>query len=391
MSKPLLSEKKLSAVLASFLDAARQAGTSQVGKAPQSSQGYLRLHANENPFPLPEPVMKTALNMLERLFHYPEDDSATLREIAAKAYGLDKSQAIAANGSAEILSLIHRSFLSPGDKAGMLAPGFGYNHKLAALQGAKLEDFELKEDYSFPLEEMTSSHANEMKFLIIANPNNPTGTFVPIPVIEEVLKKVDRLVVVDEAYGEFGPDSAMRLVDTYPNLLVLKSFSKSFAVAGARVGFGFGHPAVIQNLMGSLSMFNMNILGQAVGISIVQNLDAFKPLHEAIKAQRSRVSGELKGLGFDVVPSHTNFVLARVPEGTGSVEWQSALKDKKILVSGFPSGRLKDFLRITITTKEQMDTLIEALHGVHSGFAPERGAFTNRQSGGPKTVSRNQL
>ncbi len=391
MNKPSLSEKKLDAVLASFLDAARRAGISQVGKAPQSSQGFLRLHANENPFPLPETVMKTALNILERLFHYPEDDSATLREIAAKTYGLDKSQAIAANGSAEILSLIHRSFLSPGDKAGMLAPGFGYNHKLAALQGAKLEDIELKEDYSFPLEEMTSSHANEMKFLIIANPNNPTGTFAPIPVIEEVLKKVDRLVVVDEAYGEFGPDSAMRLVDKYPNLLVLRSFSKSFAVAGARVGFGFGHPTVIQNLLGSLSMFNMNILGQAVGISILENLAAFKPLHEAIKTQRSRVSGELKGLGFDVAPSHTNFVLARVPEGTGSAKWQNALKDKKILVGGFPGGRLKDFLRITITTEEQMDTLIDALHDIHACFMPKRGPINSRQGAGPKTANRNQL
>jgi len=391
MSHLSFSGNKLNAVLASFLDAARQAGTSQVGKAPQSSHGFLRLHANENPFPLPDAVMKTAFNILERLFHYPEDDSASLREVAAKVYGFDSSQVIAANGSAEILSIIHRSFLSSGDTAGMLAPGFGYNHKLAALQGANLVDIELKKDFSFPFEEITSSHANKMKFLVIANPNNPTGTFAPIPVIEEVLKKVDRLVVVDEAYGEFGPDSAMRLIDKYPNLLVLKSFSKSFAVAGARVGLGFGHPLVIQNLLGSLSMFNMNILGQAIGISILENLAAFKPLHEAIKEQRTRVSRELELLSFNVVPSHANFVLARVPQGTESIEWQNALRDRKILVGGFLGGRLKDSLRITITTEKQMDTLIGALRDIHASFAPKRDQLRGPQNMGSKTVNQNQL
>jgi len=364
MLASLFTDQKLEYVQHSFSDVVQKAEILNIGKAPASSKGYLRLHANENPFPLPRRVREKVYEAFEDLFHYPEDDSASLREVAANVYGVKKEQVIAANGSSEILSLIYRTFLSPGDVMGMLTPGFGYNEKLAISQGATLHRFELNEDFSFPIEELTSEYANSMKFIVIANPNNPTGTFVPTSTIEDVLNKVNCLVVVDEAYIDFASDSSLRLVDQYPNLLVLRSFSKSYAVAGARIGLGFGHPNVIENIMKFMSMFNLNIVGQTVGVSILENLQSFEPLHEIICQQRGRVSRELEILNFNIIPSYANFILARVPENSTAAEWSRLLRKRKILVGTFTEERLKEYIRITITTERQMDIFIDAVKSI---------------------------
>lgn len=318
----------------------------------------VRLHTTENPFPMPEVVMQSAIAALEQQYLYPEHDNIGLREAAADAYDLTKDQVIAGNGSSELLGLIYRAFLAPGDSVAMLSPGFSFNRKLAMLQGAQILEFGCGQSDVLPVEELLSGPAEGAKFILLANPNNPTGTFVSVADIERLAAQSDRLIVLDEAYVDFAPDNGLRLIDHYPNILLLRTFSKSYAAAGIRIGFGFGHPEIIGRLRNIQNVFNMNVIGHAVGVSILAHRDAYEENHRHIKQERERVSVALSQLGFSVTPSHANFLLARVPAGQDGRWWQKALKRRKVLVAAFPESFLKKHIRVSIGTREQMDILL---------------------------------
>ena len=366
-----MDTNKLESVLSSFTGAAKHIAL-PVNAAPAFDKSFVRLHVNENPFPLPEKVAVRAAQAMEKLFLYPEEDSSSLRKAVADTYGFSKEQVIAANGSSEILSLIYRSLLSSGEKAAMVSPGFTYNRKLALLQDATLEEVKWNPDYSLPEKELTSEYAKDWKFIVIANPNNPTGTFIPPADIKRLLEKSDRLIVLDEAYVDFAPDNALSLIRQHPNLLVLRTFSKSYAAAGARIGFALGHAEVVGRLQSVQSPFNLNLLGQSIGIGILENLDAYKTNHQDIISQRDRVSAALGREGFDVLPSQTNFVFARVPTGTSGTQWSTALQEKKIIVGSFAEPSLKDYLRITVTDKEQMNMFLSAIQVIRRDFSQHK-------------------
>ncbi|MBP2238975.1 histidinol-phosphate aminotransferase [Sinorhizobium kostiense] len=366
-----MSDAKLQSVLSSLSAVHRQLNSLPSSPAPDA--GCVKLNTNENPFALPAAVMQSALAALERQYLYPEDDNTSLREAAAASYNLSTDQVIAGNGSSELLSLIYRAFLDPGDSVAMLAPGFAYNHKLALLQGARLLEIKWGETCLLPIRELLFGPAKEAKFVLLANPNNPTGTFVPIAHIESLVAQSDRLIVLDEAYVDFAPDNALRLINRYSNLLVLRTFSKSYAAAGIRVGFGLGHPEVIGRLRNMQNMFNMNVIGHAVGVSILAHRTAYAENHRHIKYERVRVNFALSQLGFSVTPSHTNFLLVRVPAGRDGTWWQTCLKQKKILVAVLPDEGLEDCIRVSIGTKPQMDAFLAAVEDI-------LGAETSRRS-----------
>jgi len=366
-----MSDAKLQDVLSSLSEVYRQLNS--IPPSPVPDVGCVKLNTNENPFALPAPVMQSALAALERQYLYPEYDNISLREAAAASYDLSMDQVIAGNGSSELLSLIYRAFLGPGDSAAMLSPGFAYNRKLAQLQGARLLEIKWGETCLLPIHKLLFGPAKEAKFILLANPNNPTGTFVPIADIESLVAQSDRLVVLDEAYVDFAPDSALRLINRYSNLLVLRTFSKSYAAAGIRVGLGFGHPEVIGRLRNIQNLFNMNVIGQAVGVSILAHREAYDVNHRHIKYERERVKFALSQLGFSVTPSHANFLLARVPAGRDGPWWQTSLKRKKILVTVLPDEGLEDCIRVSIGTKPQMDAFLAAVEDI-------LGAQTSRSS-----------
>ena len=366
-----MSDAKLQDVLSSLSEVYRQLNS--IPPSPVPDVGCVKLNTNENPFALPAPVMQSALAALERQYLYPEYDNISLREAAAASFDLSMDQVIAGNGSSELLSLIYRAFLGPGDSAAMLSPGFAYNRKLAQLQGARLLEIKWGETCLLPIHKLLFGPAKEAKFILLANPNNPTGTFVPIADIESLVAQSDRLVVLDEAYVDFAPDSALRLINRYSNLLVLRTFSKSYAAAGIRVGLGFGHPEVIGRLRNIQNLFNMNVIGQAVGVSILAHRDAYDENHRHIKYERERVKFALSQLGFSVTPSHANFLLARVPAGRDGPWWQTSLKRKKILVTVLPDDGLEDCIRVSIGTKPQMDAFLAAVEDI-------LGAQTSRSS-----------
>ncbi|MBT1158481.1 histidinol-phosphate transaminase [Aminobacter anthyllidis] len=352
-----MSDAKLQSVLSSLSQVARKLDALPSDRpAPDSS--WVKLNTNENPFPLPAIIMQSAIAALERQYLYPEDDNISLREAAANAYIVSTDQVIAGNGSSELLGLVYRAFLAPGDSVAMMSPGFSFNRKLATLQGAQFVEIEFSEDHSLPMEQLLCGPAKDAKFILLANPNNPTGTFVPVADIERLVAKSDRLIVLDEAYVDFAPENALRLINRYSNLLVLRTFSKSYAAAGIRVGFGFGHPEIIGRLRNIQNVFNMNVVGHAVGISVLAHRAAYADNHRHIRHERRRVTLALSQLGFSVIPSHANFLLARVPTGQDGSWWQSAFARQKILVAVFPDKGLENYIRVSIGTKEQMDAFL---------------------------------
>lgn len=303
--------------------------------------------------------MQSALAALGQQYLYPEDDNVSLRQAASEAYGVSEDQVIAGNGSSELLGLIYRAFLVPGDRMAMLSPGFSFNRKLARLQGAQLIEIGWGADHSLPVEDLLLGPAKDAKFILLANPNNPTGTFVPVADVERLVSQSDRLIVLDEAYVDFAPDNGLHLLNRHPNLLILRTFSKSYATAGIRVGFGLGHPEVIGRLRDLQNVFNMNVIGQTVGISVLGHRGAYADNHKHIKDERQRVTVALSKLGFSVIPSHANFLLARVPAGQEGKWWQAALERQKILVAFFEDPGLENHIRVSIGTKAEMDEFLE--------------------------------
>ncbi|MER9209449.1 histidinol-phosphate transaminase [Mesorhizobium sp. M0771] len=353
-----MSDAKLQTVLSALSQVTRQLDAlPSNGPAPDAN--FIKLNTNENPFPLPPIIMQSAVAALKRQYLYPDDDNFRLREAASSTYGVSRDQVIAGNGSSELLGLIYRAFLAPGDKVAMMSPGFSFNRKLAMLQGAEFLEIGCQAP-SLPMEQLLSGPAKDAKFIMLANPNNPTGTFLPISDIERLVAQSDRLIVLDEAYVDFAPDHGLRLINRYSNLLILRSFSKSYAVAGIRVGFGFGHPEIIGRLRNIQNVFNMNVIGHAVGISVLAHRGAYADNHKHIKDERERVTVALSQLGFSVTPSRANFLLARVPAGQDGSWWQAALERQKILVAFFPDKGLEHCIRVSIGTKEQMDEFLAA-------------------------------
>ncbi|MER8482371.1 MULTISPECIES: histidinol-phosphate transaminase [unclassified Mesorhizobium] len=357
-----MSDAKLQAVLSSLPQGTRQLDAlPSNGPAPDKS--FVKLNTNENPFPLPPIIMQSAVAALQRQYLYPDDDNISLREAASNTYGVSTDQVIAGNGSSELLGLIYRAFLAPGDKVAMISPGFSFNRKLAMLHGAEFLEIGCQ-THSLPMEQLLSGPAKDAKFILVANPNNPTGTFLSISNIERLVAQSDRLVVLDEAYVDFAPDHGLRLINRYSNLLILRTFSKSYAAAGIRVGFGFGHPEIIGRLRNIQNVFNMNVIGHAVGISVLAHRGAYAENHKHIRHERQRVTAALSQLGFSVTPSHANFLLARVPAGQDGSWWQAALERQKILVAYFPDNGLEHCIRVSIGTKEQLDAFLAAARDI---------------------------
>ncbi|WFU85630.1 histidinol-phosphate transaminase [Bradyrhizobium sp. CIAT3101] len=360
-----MSDARLLSALSSLSHVAKQLEVPPPA-LPALDATCVKLNMNENPFPLPPVVKKSAIAAFERHYLYPEDDNVGLREAAASAYGLSAEQVIAGNGSSELLGIIYKAFLAPGDAVAMMSPGFSFNRKLAMLHEAQFLEIGWGQDHSLPTQQLLSGPVRDAKFIVLANPNNPTGTFIAIAEIERLVAQSDRLIVLDEAYVDFAPDNGLRLVNRYSNVLLLRTFSKSYATAGLRIGFGFGHPELIGRLRTMQNLFNMNVIGHAVGMSIIEHRDAFEENHQYVVRERERTSVALSALGFTALPSHANFLLARVPEGHDGAWWQAALQRRNALVAFFPESGLENFIRISIGTEGQMDALLSTVSDILS-------------------------
>lgn len=319
---------------------------------------YIKLNTNESPYPPAPAVQKAVAEASLSLNRYSDIAVEVVASPLAKYLGVKKEQLFLGNGSDEVLSYIFQGFTEKGIAFPDVT--YGFYQVYSGLYQVDATVVPLKNDFSLELKDYDELSGT----VIFANPNAPTGIqLTQAEICEFIERNPDRLVVVDEAYIDFGGESMVSLVDRYSNLLVVGTFSKSRQLAGARLGFGVGNVELIADmnrLRFSLNPYNVNSLTQAAGGAVLQEQEYVdQKIQETIQV-REWSKQELNKLGFEQTDSQGNFLFAKHPKVAGE-ELFTALKERKILVRWFNQPRTKDYLRITVGTQEQMEQLVTAL------------------------------
>ena len=326
------------------------------GEQPKDMQ-YVKLNTNESPFPPSPGVARAVAEQCGKLQLYSDPESTVLRTALAETYGVRPNQVIVTNGSDEVLNF---AFMAFADR--LLFPDitYGFYPVFAQLNGIPYEEVPLKEDFSIDYKD----YVNQNKTIVIANPNAPTGLSLTLDQIEEIVaSNPDHVIIIDEAYVDFGGETAIPLVEKYDNLLVTQTFSKSRSMAGARLGFGIGTPALIADLNTirySTNPYNVNRMTEFAGAAALAENDYYMANCRTIMDNREWTARELEALGFEVLPSKANFLFAKSDQ-IGGEDLYLALKGRGILVRHFTKDRIRDYNRITIGTRDQMQTLIAAI------------------------------
>jgi len=321
--------------------------------------GLIKLNTNENPYP-PSPKVFEALRAVvdDRLRLYPDPQSLGLRQKIGKRFGFDPAQILIGNGCDDILNLCVRAFVGEGEKLAYFWPSYSLYPVLADIQGAR--KIELPLDEQFQIQAVPSLAG--VKLLFITQPNAPSGVWLQKENLRRIVEKTDAVVVVDEAYVDFASDNCLNFVGKYPNVLVARSFSKSYALAGMRLGWVVGSTALIGALDKVKDSYNVNRLSQLAGEAAVEDVPYFEEIVRKVKATRQRVIGRLEEWKFFVYPSETNFVFAKPPAPLTAKQWFDGLRERKVLVRWWDADRIRDFARVSIGTDEEMDRFLEATH-----------------------------
>lgn len=321
---------------------------------------YVKLNTNESPFTLSKKAVMAAEREAVRLNLYPDPECKALSKAFAESMGVSEDEVLATNGSDEILNFAFMAYCD--NETGAIFPDitYGFYPVFADLNGVKYEKMPLKDDFTIDI----TDYFNKRATIFIANPNAPTGIALSLAEIEEILKNnPDNVVVIDEAYVDFGNESAVGLIHKYDNLLVTQTFSKSRAMAGARLGFGIACKELIRDLNTvkySTNPYNINRMTAAVGVAVLEDEKGFKENCEAIIKNREYTKAELKKMGFTMTESTANFIFAKHEKIAGERIYKS-LKEKGVLVRHFTGEKIKEYNRITVGTKEQMDKLLTAI------------------------------
>lgn len=327
-------------------------------------EGLIKLNTNENPYP-PSPAVIAALQREtgDGLRLYPDPQSARVRQAAAQAHGVAPESVFIGNGSDEVLAHAFQALLK--HEAPILFPDVTYSFYpvYCGLYGIAHRTVPLREDFSVAVDD----YAGPCGGIVLANPNAPTGRALPLAEIERLAAgHPECVVLVDEAYVDFGGQSAVPLTRKYPNLLVVQTMSKSRSLAGLRVGYAIGDPGLIEALERVKDSFNsypLDRLAIAGAVAALEDRAWFERCCAAVVASREALVGEMRALGFEVLPSAANFVFARHPQRDGA-RLQAALRERRILVRRFSQPRIAQYLRITVGTDAQCRALVQALREI---------------------------
>ena len=329
------------------------------GEQPRDQQ-YVKLNTNESPFP-PSPRVLEAIARETRLNLYSDPTCAQLTEAIAKRYGLTPENVLTGNGSDEILAFAFRAFCGTGRGVAYADITYSFYRSQAALFGLEANVIPLREDFSLCVDDYMDFPGT----VVIANPNAPTGMAIPPSDIRRLLEAdPDRVVIVDEAYVDFGGESCVPLISDFDNLLVVQTMSKSRCLAGGRLGFALGSPELIAGLNRvkySFNPYNVNRLSIVAGAAAMEDEAYFQSCCAAIRQTRTRTVEQLQALGFTVLPSQANFVFAKSDRLSGEALYRG-LKERGVLVRWWAGGgRIEDYLRITIGSDEQMAVLTDRI------------------------------
>jgi histidinol-phosphate aminotransferase len=327
------------------------------GFQPDDVASYIKLNTNENPYPPSPKVLEAiALEVGEGLRRYPDAASRLAREEAGKLYGFDPSWIIMANGSDEVLNNLIRAFAGEGDEIAYVHPSYSYYGTLAEIQGARVRTFELTEQF----EPEGIPEAYDCRLFFLTNPNAPLGFTYTQRYIAELAGRLSGVLVVDEAYADFADENSLDLVRSLDNVVVTRTFSKSYALAGMRLGLAIARPEVIAALNKIRDHYNLDRLAQAAATAALKDQDYFLCSVGKIRETRAWFSAELGKLGYHVIPSSGNYVFATPPDRDGTRVYQG-LYDRRILVRHFRDPQLSQGVRITIGTMEEMERTVQAL------------------------------
>ena len=330
------------------------------GEQPKPGQRLIKLNTNENPYP-PSPRVRRAIVravMGDALRLYPRPFADDFVTAAARLYRIPKQMILAGNGSDELLAMLFRAILSPGDAVAWPSPTYTLYETLAAIQEARISPITYGRDFVVPIDELARAQA---QLTIVCNPNAPSGTLTPAKTLARLADALKpRLLVVDEAYVDFADHNALSLVRSCDNVAVLRSLSKSFSLAGMRLGLCFARPTVIENLIKVKDSYNLCKVAQAAGAAALDDAAWAMRNVERVRITRRVTETALRALGFEVQPSAANFVLARLP-GVDLSEMVATLRRRGILVRYFATPMLHDAMRITIGKPAEMKALLNEL------------------------------
>jgi histidinol-phosphate aminotransferase len=328
------------------------------GEQPGPGERVIKLNTNENPYP-PSPRVLEAIRALdgESLRRYPNPTAEPFRAAAARALGVTPDMILAGNGSDEILTLVVRAFLDPGDTLAYPDPTYSLYPVLARIGDVRVAEVPWGPDWELPVDGLVASGARAVFF---ANPNAPSGTEVPRARVQALAARFAGLVLIDEAYVDFAGGDSLSLLADHPNVVVTRTLSKGYSLAGLRFGYAVAAPATITQLAKVKDSYNCDALSIAAAIAALDDQEHARETWRRVRGERTRLTAELGRRGYRVIPSAANFVLATVPDGNGRACY-TALKSRGILVRFFDRPDLADKIRITVGTPAQNDALLAAL------------------------------
>ncbi len=341
------------------------------GEQPQDKK-YIKLNTNESPYPPSKEVINSIkASDIADLRLYSDPECRVLRKKLAERYGVNENNIYLSNGSDDILNFAFMAYCADGKEVAFPDITYGFYSVYAELYRSDAQIIPLEDDFSIE----PDKYCNINKTVVIANPNAPTGRCLSVQDIERIVAtNLNNIVVIDEAYVDFGAESCLPLLKKYDNLLIVRTFSKSRALAGARLGFAIASEEIIGDLNKikfSTNPYNVNRLTLLAGVAAIESDEYFSDNCKRIALTRDNTVSELKRLGFYTVPTKANFIFATHPDISG-YDLYKKLKDKGILVRHFSSPRISNFNRITVGSEEEMHSFLETTKEILEGVNNEK-------------------
>ena len=322
----------------------------------------VKLNTNENPYPPSPAVMKSLAEIKpEQLRRYPDPMGNVFRQAAAEINGVPADYIMCCNGGDELLSIAVRAFCDRRRPLKYPVPTYSLYPVLAKLQGCRAAEVPFDDEFNLP----AKLARNRAGLTIVCNPNAPSGSFISVNELASLADELAGVLLVDEAYVDFADDNCARLVRDFDNVIILRSMSKGYSLAGLRFGYAIARPELIAGLVKVQDSYNVDAVAITAATAAIKDQDHFRENVGKVKTERKRLTEQLRLLGFDVPDSFSNFVLARSKKCKAS-EIYDKLVQRNIYVRYFELPRLTDKLRITVGTKEQDDTLLSALKEIVS-------------------------
>ncbi len=332
------------------------------GEQPQTND-YTKLNTNENPYPPPPEIFEGLQEELTKVRLYPDPVSTQLRKAAAKVFGVSAENILAGNGSDDILNIAVRTFVNPGETVAFLDLTYSLYDTIARVHGASI--VEISTNDKFQLNQPII--CPEAQLIFVASPNPPVGKHLNRDYLKETCKQAMGVVLIDEAYADFSDENHLDFLDKYDNVIISRTMSKSYSLAGMRVGFGIASTPIIEQMNKVRDSYNLDRIAQILGTNAFNFQDYFKNVWQKVRQTRSYLIESLKKLDFSVFDSNSNFVFAS-PQWISASDLYTQLKKRKVLVRYFKNPRIKDYVRISIGTDQEIARLLEAIKDIKSSL-----------------------